>query len=282
MTDPSQIKANVNPVWALGTVALHGDIERNFALLAENGYDGVDLIVVEPDPKTGAGIRKLAEKYKLTVSCLNTGKVPAQTGLTLTDPDESVRKAAIVNSKQIIDFAHEVGEAGIAFGQIRGRYLDGVDRKLTYDYAVEAFRTLSDYAEPRYVMLTLESINKRSMNFINSIADGVEMVGAVGRDYFQMMMDTEHMHYEDDTIPTILKYGPKYLHQVHLSDTGRSCPGTGEIDFDAVIGAFRQAGYDGGFEVEFYQKPDPVICLKEAMDFLEPIFSKHYGWKKNS
>ena len=41
-----------------------------------------------------------------------------------------------------------------------------------------------------------------------------------------------------------------YIHHVHVADTERKAPGTGEFDFDGFFGALKEAGYDGRISIE--------------------------------
>ena len=260
-------------------MGLSGDLESNFALLAEHGYEGVELRPLDVMLLDRDQIRRLAEKHKLWIAMVTTGNIFSMLGVSLSDNDESVRQEAIKIGKQIIDFAHAL-DADINIGTFRGKYKPDVDKDATYDLALDAFKLLSEYAAPLNVAIGLEPINRNTTDFINTTREGCEMVDKVGCDNFKVQMDTQHMFVEDDVIPTILEYAPKYNLLVHLADSDRCYPGHGEIDFEPVIGAFKQSGYDGAFSIEPFQKPDQITGVKESMRYLEPIFAKYYGWKK--
>ncbi|MEM1484459.1 sugar phosphate isomerase/epimerase family protein [Oscillospiraceae bacterium PP1C4] len=261
---------------APSVTAFQGSLENSFSKLAEYGYDGVELMTLNPSKLNWQEVKDTAEKYGLSVVLVCTGEIFGQLGLSFTDPREEIRREAIARVKEIIDFAAYLG-AYINIGRVRGQYCEEVPAEQTYRWAVDAFREISDYAAPKNVQIALESVTLMQTNFINTIAESAKMVDVVDRPNFKLMMDVFHLNIEEkDLIQTIKDYSAYNIH-VHLADNNRRYPGHCGMDFDKVIAAFKEVGYDGGFCTEIYQIPDQENAAKGAIAHLDPIFLKNYG-----
>ena len=257
--------------------AFQGSLEYTFSSLSKLGYDGVELMTRDPGKLDWKEVKQTAEKYGLSVVLVCTGEIFGQLGLSFTDPKEQVRKEAVLRVKEIIDFAEYLG-ANINIGRVRGQYQDGVvPREQTYRWAVESFREISDYAAPKNVKIAVENVSMMQTNFINTIAEAAEMVDDVNRENFKLMMDLFHMNIEEkDIFEMIAKYKDYNIH-VHLADNNRRYPGHCSLNFDKIISAFHDAGYDAAFCTEIYQVPDQETAARGAIEHLAPIFHKIYG-----
>ena len=100
--------------------AYQGPLEKSFSDLAKLGYQGVELMTLNPSELDWEFVKKEAEKNGLKVVLVCTGEIFGQLGLSYTNPDPEKRKEAIRRSKEIIDFAAYLG-ANINIGRIRGQ-----------------------------------------------------------------------------------------------------------------------------------------------------------------
>lgn len=168
--------------------AYQGSLEKSFGDLGRLGYDGVELMTLNPGKLDWNEVKETAEKNGLSVILVCTGEIFGQLGLSYTNPREEIRKEAIRRSREIIDFAGFLG-ANINIGRVRGQYCGELSREETENLAVEAFRELADYGAPRNVNIALETVTIMQTNFINTLAEGAAMVDRVDRPNFRLMMD---------------------------------------------------------------------------------------------
>lgn len=131
--------ATPDVVAADSVTAYQGSLERSFRDLRKLGYDGVELMTLNPGKLDWKEVKEEAQKNGLAVVLVCTGEIFGQLGLSYTDPREAVRRQAVERSKEIIDFAGFLG-ADINMGRIRGRYCKELSREETEERAVEAFR----------------------------------------------------------------------------------------------------------------------------------------------
>ena len=255
--------------------AYQGPLEKSFADLASYGYEGVELMTLNPSRLDWNQVKEEAEKNNLSVILVCTGEIYGQLGLTYTDPKAEVRKEAIERTKEIIDFASFLG-ANVNIGRIRGGYREDLSKEETEAFAIEAFREVSDYALNKNVNIALESVTIMQTNFINTLSEAADMVDRVNRPNFKLMMDIFHLNLEErDVVEAIKKYSSYNIH-VHLADNNRRYPGHCGLDFDKIIRTFKECGYKGNFCTEIYQIPNQVEAAKGAMAHLSPIIKRVY------
>lgn len=256
--------------------AYQGPLDKSFSDLSALGYDGVELMTLNPNELDWDFVKKEAEKNNLDIALVCTGEIFGQLGLSYTNPKEENRKEAIRRSKEIIDFASYLG-ANINIGRIRGQYCNELTKEETNKCAVEAFRELADYSIKKNVMIALETVTIMQTNFINTLAEGAAMIDAVDRPNFKLMMDIFHLNLEEkDVIEAIKKYSPYNIH-VHLADNNRRYPGHCGLDFEKIFTAFKDCGYDGNFCTEIFQIPNQEEAAKGAIEYLKPIIRRVYG-----
>ena len=197
--------------------AYQGPLEKSFSDLAKLGYQGVELMTLNPSELDWEFVKCEAEKNGLKVVLVCTGEIFGQLGLSYTNPDPENRKEAIRRSKEIIDFAAYLG-ANINIGRIRGQYCKELTKEQTEELAVAAFRELADYAAPKGVKIALETVTIMQTNFINTCAEGADMVDRVDRPNFRLMLDVFHLNLEEkDLFEAIRRYSSYNIH-VHLAD----------------------------------------------------------------
>ena len=250
--------------------AYQSDLDTAVRRLSEVGYDGAELMVCNPAAIDVAHLERLAQRYKLDIPMVCTGEVFGQDKLTLSSVNDDIRSHAIMRAKAAIDVAGVFG-AQINIGRLRGGYLAGVDRKITYDRAYSAMCELSDYAAAKNVIIALEPVNFLSMNFINSTQDGMEMVDKVGRDNYKIMIDIAHMYIDDLDVLASVREAKGYFTYVHLTESNRKYPGACKLDFAAFIEALKQVGYDGYVSVEIFQVPDQETALIKSYEHIKPL-----------
>lgn len=261
--------------------AYQGPLEKSFYDLASFGYDGVELMTLNPSELNWDFVRKEAEKNKLSVVLVCTGEIFGQLGLSYTHPKEEVRKEAIRRTKEIIDFASALG-ANINIGRIRGQYCSQLSKEQTEQLAIDAFKDLSEYGGKKKVEIALETVTIMQTNFINTLQEAAKMIKAVDHPYFKLMMDVFHLNLEEKDICQAIREYSKYNIHVHLADNNRRYPGHCGLDFEKILSTFKECGYYGNFCTEIFQIPSQEEAAKGAIAHLRPILNKVYGDKNNS
>ena len=119
---------------------------------------------------------------------------------------------------------------------------------------VENLRWAAERAERAGVVLLLESVDRNRLPgmLLHHIDDAREIVTAVGSPAVRLIFDTAHIQAMDGDLIANLEAAWDAVAIVQLADTpGRLEPGTGEVDFDAVLAVLKRRGFRGLVELEF-------------------------------
>ncbi|NTV37931.1 MAG: sugar phosphate isomerase/epimerase, partial [Anaerolineales bacterium] len=185
-TQPAQFQA----------ATFKGDLRENMARIAALGYAGVELAIRDPNGVDLDELEALARECGLSVPAIGTGQAWGEEGLSFTDPDAAIRRAAIERICAHIPGAKRFG-AVLIIGLIRGIVKPGVEPVQAMDWLVEALKECSQAASLAGVRLALEPINRYETTLINSAAQGLELIDRVGADNFGLLLDTFHMNIEE-------------------------------------------------------------------------------------
>lgn len=233
-------------------------VEKDLPLLerCKNlGFDAVEIIPFDPDNFPAARVRSIAADLGLTI---NTGYgMPEQ--YNIISPEPAVRRAGIDFSKRLIDLSNEAG-ANVFGGMIYcgWGYLTG--RMRTEDewkWGVENYREIACYAQScSGLILGIEPVNRFESHFINTAADAVKFIKAVGVPNVRVHLDTFHMIREEDNFTRAVLDADGYLGYVHACENQRGIPGSGLVPWPEFFRTLKKVGYNGCITIESF---DPDI-----------------------
>lgn len=259
-TQPAQFQA----------ATFKGDLQTNFSRIADMGYDGVELAIRDPKLVGMDALEALVNKHNLRVPAIGTGQAWGEDGLSFTDPDTTIRRAAVERIKSHIPAASRFG-AVIIIGLIRGIVKPGVDSGQAMDWLIEALRECSAAAKPHGIRLALEPINRYETTVINNTAQGLELIEHVGADNFGLLLDTFHMNIEEPNIEASIRACGERIFHFHVADSNRWYPGAGHLDFRSVLNTLLSTGYQGWVSGEFLPQPDAETAAGKNIAYLRQI-----------
>jgi hydroxypyruvate isomerase len=141
--------------------------------------------------------------------------------------------------------------------------------------ARETFVRNLAHAAPRFkaagIRLMIEAINPRDMPgyLLASTAQALEVLEAVQSDNLSLQADVYHMQVmEGDLAPTIERNAKRIAHVQIADSPGRHEPGTGEINYDFLLGFIDRIGYDGWIGCEYKPKNGTLAGLGWAAKYL--------------
>jgi sugar phosphate isomerase/epimerase len=227
------------------------DISNN-VLLANAGYTFIEESVrsfLVPSEAEAIFQDKLSilKKSRLPVEACNSF-IPANMKSVgpAAIPDEIIKFAATSFRR-----AKVAGVKIIVFGS-------GGSRSIPQDYSKEKAREefitlcrrMAPLAEEYNVVITLEPLNSKECNFINSVTEGGEIVKNVNHKNFRLMADFYHMLMENESPDSLLKCKDLIYH-VHIAEkAGRSAPGVSNEDFTPYFKILKNIGYNGRISIE--------------------------------
>ncbi|MEX0763290.1 MAG: 2-oxo-tetronate isomerase [Dehalococcoidia bacterium] len=136
---------------------------------------------------------------------------------------------------------------------------------------VDNLKFASKQVEGTGITVLLEPINTRDIPgfFVNTTAQGRQIIEAVGADNVKLQYDIYHMQImEGDLAPTI-EANMDVIHHFQIADNpGRNEPGTGEINYDFLLPYIDSLGYDGWVGCEYKPKGKTTDGLGWAKKWL--------------
>lgn len=289
-TQPAQFQA----------VAFKGDFEANVRKIAGWGYDGVELAIRDPKLVDADELLRVVAAHGLGIPAIGTGQAWGEEGLSYTDPDPAVRRAAVERTKAHIPFAARTG-AVIIVGLLRGIVKSGVSQAQAMDWLVGALRECcaearsasplraegigrtrekhaASIASPLRaggieggVRIALEPINRYETSLVNNVAQGLDLIERVGADNLGLLLDTFHMNIEDASIEGSIRACGDRIFHFHVADSNRWYPGAGHLDFASILDALDETGYQGYVSGEFLPLPDADTAARRSIAHLRGI-----------
>ena len=288
-------------------VAFSSDFEANVAHLAALGYDGVELAVREPAKLDVVGVKRVLAKHRLQVPALGTGQAYVEEHLSFTDPNAAVREQAIARVHSHIALARGFGVQSVIaseakpcpersrresptrelesvssqkpflamtrtplviIGLVRGLVQPNVSPEQAHAWMLDAMKTIAHAASDRGVRLVIEPLNRYETNLLNTVAETLALIDAIGVDNVGVLFDTFHANIEEPRIEESLRACGARLFHVHVADSNRWAPGAGHVDFARVIATLREMKYDGWVSAEILPKPSIARAAEQTMKAL--------------
>ncbi len=121
---------------------------------------------------------------------------------------------------------------------------------------VEGLSELAEWARASGVMMLLEPLNTVFDHrgcFLNSSRVGLEIVRQVASPQVSLLYDIYHMSRMGEDVLAEIERNWPWIGHLHVADMpGRHQPGTGKIDYRAVVQLLKRIKYDGLVGMEFF------------------------------
>ena len=256
--------------------------------IADHGYAGVELLGDDPhayfpefDDDDLDVVQGALDETGLAVSNVNAntamGYYDDAPPSAFFEPsviraDEEARAWRVEYTKRAVDLAEATGSPAVCLAT--GRPLPGTPPEEAHEYLRESLHEILDYAEPRGVDVGIEFEPEL---LVENTDETLALIDEVGRDSLGVNLDVGHAAvYGEDVVDSIHR-SVEHITGVHLEDIvgGRRgkhyhrIPGEGDLDFEAILDALDDAGYDGFATLELYTYPDePDRAAREAFEVL--------------
>ena len=234
------------------------DYDATFGLLAEIGYDGVEVPIFDAET---AKYERLGKRLRaLGLEAIGvTARSEADSPIS---PDPAVRAAGLAATNASLDACAALG-ATLLCGPLQAPLGVFSGKGPTADErarSAESLRAAAEHAETVGVTLALEFLNRFETYLVNSAADAAALARAVGHPNCGMMYDTFHAHIEEKDPRAALRACADVLVHVHASENDRSTPGAGQVDWDATFAGLDELGYDGWIGIEAFGDALPDLA----------------------
>lgn len=249
--------------------------------IARIGYTGIEVapftLASSPDQLSTADrdrLRQTAADSGLDIIGLHWLLAKTE-GLHLTCDEDATRERT---ARYLIELGHLCGDLGgtvMVFGSPGQRSLPpGVTRELAMQRAADVFRQAMPEIAGRGVHLLIEPLTTKETDFINTCADGVELIDMVGHPNFALHQDVKAMLGEGTPLPDLIRDYAAHTRHFHVNDSNLLGPGMGETEYQPIFAALQETGYDGWISVEVFDySPGAEHIAVESLRYMDNVLA---------
>jgi sugar phosphate isomerase/epimerase len=164
----------------------------------------------------------------------------------------SIDEAAVLAYVEIVfQRAKAAGLKMIIWGSGGSRRVpDGFDTAKAKEQFIAMGKKIATLASKYNIVLALENLNASEVNFINTVAEALEIVKAVNHKNLRLCTDLYHMLKENE-LPDIIAQAKGYAVYCEVAEKdGRTPPGVHGDDFRPYFKALKNIGFNGKIIIE--------------------------------
>jgi D-psicose/D-tagatose/L-ribulose 3-epimerase len=174
-------------------------------------------------------------------------------------PDAATRQKGVDYLSRMAVGIGEIG-GGKVGGIIHGSWPMNMpkgetDKRPYLDRSIASMKQAAKVAEDHNVTFNVEVVNRFEQFLLNTSAEAVEYVKAVGSPNVKILLDTFHLNIEEDFIGQAIIHAGQYLGHLHIGENNRMPPGYGHIPWTEVASALRQINFKGDVVMEPFLMP---------------------------
>lgn len=247
------------------------DYLKGLDWMKENKLDGAELCISNYHGLDLGKVKAQLEERGLGCSTLSTGQARGLEGLSLIAVPAEVTKKTQERFMQHIDAAKLLGSK-VTIGLMRGIGSEATREKDLKDLS-EAMKPIISYADQKGVILCLEAINRYETSLLNSAEATMDFIvnGLGNPDCVGILWDLFHANMEDIDFKRSIDAMGKKLQHVHLADSNRMFPGYGHTDFETILKAVKDSGFQEYCSFECFNRPSLDVVLHETGAWVEKM-----------
>jgi len=220
------------------------------------GLDGVEMTLYwlpSRGPQYFRNLKRIALSRGLAISC-------AGISTNFCSPDPLERERMIKAVEEGVGIARELGAPVL---RVFGGYVpEGYSEAQALQWTIEALSRCIAYAEENGVVIALENHGG-----ITARADSViRIIESVGSPWLRVNLDLGN--YKESTYEDIAKTVPYAVHihgKISVSENKK-------VDYEKVKRILGEKGYNGFISIEYEEKKDPKIGVREFAKNLLSLF----------
>ena len=233
-------------------IMFSGGLEHDLPMLAEMGFDGVDLFFPDPRAVDAVKVRRLLDENGLKAAMLASQGDLMADGLYLNVPERlpellerslyHLEQCAVLNTMPNVGF-------------LRGRHDARPD---SFRHMADGLARYCELAAGMGVNVLLEPICRYEIDSVLTTAQALELWKAAGEPAnLTLLLDLFHMNMEEASLCGAVSAAAGRIGHVHLVENTRAVPGLGCQALGDVVDCLTRAGYEGFLGLEAVPGPDP-------------------------
>lgn len=226
---------------------------ENDSLLRQYGY----RYVVESVGKLISPKTVSEQQFELNLHKIKKLQTPMY-AFNIFIPGELKVVGPQVNEESVLQYveivfqrARKAGVNRIIWGSGGSRRVpEGFDPQIAKQQFVSIAKKIAALAERHNITLALENLNSTETNFINTVAEALDVVKSVDHKNLRLCVDVYHMLKEGEAAAGIEKTKGYVIYCEVAEKEGRTPPGVQGDDFRPYLAALKNIGYEGLVMIE--------------------------------
>ena len=264
------------------------DFQAQCRLASTLGYAGLELapFTLSENPTRLStherkNLRQAAEDAGIEIVGLHWLLLTPK-GLSINSREPAIRQRTVDVMRGLVGLCADLGGKILVHGSPAQRnILADDDPQDAWFRARDTFATVAPDAEAAGLTYCLEPLSAEECNFINTLADAVTMVEAVGSPAIKTMLDHRAASLaEKESVAELLdRWLPTgVIRHVHVNETNRRAPGQGDSRFAPMFASLKRNAYDGVVSVEpFDYVPDGPSAAAVAIGYIRGVIEALSG-----
>lgn len=188
-------------------------------------------------------------------------------GLHLTTGDRNVRKKTAGYLGMLAELCRDLGGDVMVLGSPQQRNFPAEQtRQDAMTNAAEVLHLVLPTLRQTGVQIALEPLGRSEGNFLNTAAEGRELVSMVDDSCIGLHLDVKAMSDESESIENIIRDNADAMIHFHANDPNLRGPGMGEVDFKPIMRALADVHYDRWISVEVFDySPGVETLVRQSM-----------------
>lgn len=200
------------------------------------------------------------------------------TGLHMTTTDNQIRGRTRDYLSCLLDLCSDLGGKVLVLGSPKQRSIvEGQTKEGAWQRAIELLSSVLDQAEQLGLTICLEPLSPVETDFINTVAEGMEMVRQINHPSLKIHLDVKAMCSEQAPVPDIIRsVQAGDIGHFHVNDANLYGPGMGDVDYAPIAEAIKDVGWDKWLSVEVFKyDPDPETIARKSIEYLQKFWPSH-------
>ena len=255
--------------------------EKAFAAAKNLGYDAlefapftIDENVFDISAARRASVRQLADDHELEIIGLHWLLAKTE-GLYLTSPDADVRRQTAEYLAELARLCSDLGGYVMVLGSPQQRnLLPGIDHDTALNYAADVLQQVVPILDELNVIIAVEPLSPLEGDFLLTADQGADLCSRVAAENVQLHLDVKAMCSMGESIPEIIHESAGEFAYFHANDENLKGPGFGDVDYQPIAAALKEANYTGVVSVEVFKfEEGPEAIATQSLRYLQETFA---------
>lgn len=251
-------------------------IEKTIDIFSEAGFDGIDFNADLKEYYTDVHDEKFYKRIRAYANERGITFFQAHAPFPSSYPEEERSKERFDDIVRSMKNSALVGAEMIVVHPCKHVYYKENDNyELMWEYNLEFYKKLIPYAEKYGIKIAVE--NKKGC--IAETAEGfAKFMDELGNDIFTVCYDVGHANICDEDPAEMIRVLGKRIGYTHIHDNDgvndlHTLPYHGTIDWESVMKAFAEIGYDGNinYEAGLFVDNVPLSMRAESAKYMAKV-----------